>query len=32
MQPMEPLRDAERSNFDFFLNIPEADRQTVRLT
>src|SRR4029453_1934431 len=26
MHPQAPLRDAERSNYDFFLNIPELDR------
>jgi len=26
MHPQPPLRDAERTNYDFFLNIPELDR------
>jgi pyruvate-ferredoxin/flavodoxin oxidoreductase len=29
MEPQAPLRDAERSNYDFFLNIPELDRADV---
>ncbi len=31
MAPQRPLRDAERDNFAFFLDLPEADRTTVRL-
>jgi pyruvate-ferredoxin/flavodoxin oxidoreductase len=31
MAPQKPLRDAERENFAFFLDLPEADRKTVRL-
>ena len=31
MAPQKPLRDAERDNFAFFLDLPEADRTTVRL-
>jgi pyruvate-ferredoxin/flavodoxin oxidoreductase len=31
MEPMEPLRDAERRSFDFFLELPEADRTKVKL-
>jgi len=31
MAPQKPLRDAERDNFAFFLDLPEADRRTVRL-
>ena len=31
MHPQLPLRDAERTNFDFFLGLPEADRSKVRL-
>lgn len=32
MEPQAPLRDAERSNYDFFLNLPELDRaEVVRL-
>ena len=26
MAPQAPLRDPERANYDFFLNLPEADR------
>ncbi|HEV8168038.1 MAG TPA: pyruvate:ferredoxin (flavodoxin) oxidoreductase, partial [Pyrinomonadaceae bacterium] len=29
MEPQAPLRDAERSNYDFFLNLPELDRAAV---
>ncbi|HKV36642.1 MAG TPA: pyruvate:ferredoxin (flavodoxin) oxidoreductase [Pyrinomonadaceae bacterium] len=29
MEPQAPLRDAERSNYDFFLNLPELDRADV---
>ena len=29
MQPQAPLRDAERDNFGFFLELPEVDRTTV---
>ncbi|HMA28497.1 MAG TPA: thiamine pyrophosphate-dependent enzyme, partial [Thermoanaerobaculia bacterium] len=31
MAPQKPLRDAERANFAFFLDLPEADRTKVRL-
>ncbi len=31
MKPQPPLREAERVNYDFFLNIPEVDRRTIRL-
>ncbi|HEX5835439.1 MAG TPA: pyruvate:ferredoxin (flavodoxin) oxidoreductase, partial [Pyrinomonadaceae bacterium] len=32
MEPQAPLRDAERSNYDFFLKLPELDRaEVVRL-
>ena len=31
MEPQAPLRDAERSNYDFFLNLPELDRADVVL-
>ncbi len=31
MAPQKPLRDAERENFAFFLDLPEADRTKVRL-
>jgi pyruvate-ferredoxin/flavodoxin oxidoreductase len=30
MRPQEPLREAERENWDFFLKLPDADRQGVR--
>ncbi len=29
MEPQIPLRDAERANWDFFLSIPETDRNRV---
>jgi pyruvate-ferredoxin/flavodoxin oxidoreductase len=29
MHPQAPLRDAERVNYDFFLNLPEVDRTTI---
>ncbi|HET9788084.1 MAG TPA: 4Fe-4S dicluster domain-containing protein, partial [Pyrinomonadaceae bacterium] len=29
MEPQAPLRDAERSNYDFFLDLPELDRANV---
>ncbi len=28
--PQRPLRDAERENFSFFLNLPEADRILIK--
>ena len=31
MKPQPPLREAERVNYDFFLNLPEIDRRTVKL-
>ncbi len=31
MAPQRPLREQERSNWDFFLQLPEADRQTLDL-
>ncbi len=31
MKPQPPLREAERVNYDFFLNIPEVDRRTIKL-
>ncbi len=31
MAPQLPLREAEVKNFDFFLNLPEVDRTTVKL-
>ena len=29
MEPQAPLRDAERENYDFFLDLPELDRGSV---
>jgi len=29
MHPQAPLRDPERANYDFFLNIPEVDRTAI---
>jgi len=29
MEPQAPLRDAERANYDFFLDLPELDRGNV---
>jgi pyruvate-ferredoxin/flavodoxin oxidoreductase len=29
MQPQAPLRSSERVNYDFFLNLPEADRAAI---
>ena len=29
MQPQPPLREAERTNWDFFLSIPELDRREI---
>jgi pyruvate-ferredoxin/flavodoxin oxidoreductase len=29
MHPQAPLRDAERSNYDFFLGLPEVDRTKI---
>jgi pyruvate-ferredoxin/flavodoxin oxidoreductase len=31
MRPQPALREAERTNYEFFLNIPEADRRTVKV-
>jgi pyruvate-ferredoxin/flavodoxin oxidoreductase len=31
MVPQAPLRDAERTNFEFFLGLPEADRTTASI-
>ena len=31
MHPQPPLREAERENYAFFLDLPQVDRQTVRL-
>jgi pyruvate-ferredoxin/flavodoxin oxidoreductase len=30
MKPQAPLRETERENFQFFLDLPEVDRATVR--
>jgi pyruvate-ferredoxin/flavodoxin oxidoreductase len=30
MRPLEPIREAERANWDFFLTIPDAPRDAVR--
>jgi pyruvate-ferredoxin/flavodoxin oxidoreductase len=30
MQPQPPLRDAERDNYAFFLDLPEVDRRLVK--
>jgi pyruvate-ferredoxin/flavodoxin oxidoreductase len=32
MRPQAPLREQERGNWDFFLEIPEMDRRKLRLT
>jgi pyruvate-ferredoxin/flavodoxin oxidoreductase len=32
MRPQAPLRDAERANWDFFLNIPEYDRRKIKVS
>jgi len=32
MRPMAPLRDKERTNFDFFLTLPEYDRTLLKTT
>ena len=31
MVPQAPIRERERASFDFFLNLPEADRTTVKM-
>ncbi|MEX0736397.1 MAG: pyruvate:ferredoxin (flavodoxin) oxidoreductase [Bacteroidota bacterium] len=31
MKPQPPLREQERTNFDFFLNLPEVDRRTINV-
>ena len=31
MMAQPPIRESERDNFEFFLNIPEADRKTARV-
>jgi pyruvate-ferredoxin/flavodoxin oxidoreductase len=30
LQPQRPLREAERDNYAFFLDLPEVDRETVK--
>jgi pyruvate-ferredoxin/flavodoxin oxidoreductase len=32
MTPQPPLREPERENWEFFLNIPELDRRKIKLT
>ncbi len=32
MRPQAPLRDAERANWNFFLELPELDRRKVKTT
>jgi pyruvate-ferredoxin/flavodoxin oxidoreductase len=32
MAPQRPLRDAERANFAFFLDLPEADRRSAKMS
>ncbi|MDX1413018.1 MAG: pyruvate:ferredoxin (flavodoxin) oxidoreductase [Candidatus Promineifilaceae bacterium] len=31
MEPLAPIRDQERDNWDFFLSLPEVDRTTIPL-
>jgi pyruvate-ferredoxin/flavodoxin oxidoreductase len=31
MEPQMPLRDLERTNYDFFLSLPEVDRTKVKI-
>jgi len=31
MMPQPPIREQERINYEFFLNLPEADRRTVKV-
>ena len=31
MQPQQPLREAERANYEFFLTLPETDRREVKV-
>ena len=30
MRPIEPLREAEKANWDFFLGLPEVDRKALK--
>jgi pyruvate-ferredoxin/flavodoxin oxidoreductase len=32
MEPQPPLREQERENWDFFLDIPETDRSNIKIT
>ncbi|HEU6447448.1 MAG TPA: pyruvate:ferredoxin (flavodoxin) oxidoreductase, partial [Verrucomicrobiae bacterium] len=32
MRPQAPLREAERENWNFFLNLPEIDRRKIKTT
>jgi pyruvate-ferredoxin/flavodoxin oxidoreductase len=32
MEPQRPLRQAERQNWDFFLNLPNPDRRNLKLS
>jgi pyruvate-ferredoxin/flavodoxin oxidoreductase len=32
MRPQPPLRDPERDNWNFFLNLPELDRRKIKIT
>jgi pyruvate-ferredoxin/flavodoxin oxidoreductase len=32
MRPQAPLRDQERKNWDFFIELPEVDRRKVKVT
>jgi pyruvate-ferredoxin/flavodoxin oxidoreductase len=32
MQPQAPIREQERLNWEFFLNIPETDRSKIKVT
>ena len=31
MAPKDPILDAERTNYEFFLSLPEVDRKTVKM-
>jgi pyruvate-ferredoxin/flavodoxin oxidoreductase len=31
MQPQPPIRETERANYEFFLDLPEVDRRTVKV-
>jgi pyruvate-ferredoxin/flavodoxin oxidoreductase len=32
MQPQPPIRETERNNWDFFINIPEVDRRNIKVS